>query len=347
MNTRNWIQQVVAFAILLWAVTAHSGEQIDRLATGKRERRADGMPRSLLLSCVGTGFRARGLRRRDCRVYCELIRARNKRGALSNPGFAETDTSYLIGCFSSLRANWIALCMMCVLGWCSSAFAYRPFDSTDADVAGAGTFELELGPVGYLKEGRDRFLVTPAAVANFGLAGDREFVVEGTLQRPIDDTSDRARTSLVDTGLFLKQVHRPGSLQESTGPSVATECGLLLPNIHGESGMGARCAGIVSQRWPTATVHLNAALALTRQHNPDLFLGAILEGPYDWAIRPALELFAERESGKPWTFSTLVGAIWRAKDNLSFDIGVRVARADHENVKEVRMGLTWGLPSRK
>ena len=36
--------------------------------------------------------------------------------------------------------------------------------------------------------------------------------------------------------------------------------------------MGARCAGIVSQQWPTATIHLNAALALTRQHNPELFL---------------------------------------------------------------------------
>ncbi len=27
------------------------------------------------------------------------------------------------------------------------ALAYRPFDSTDADVAGPGEFELELGPV--------------------------------------------------------------------------------------------------------------------------------------------------------------------------------------------------------
>ena len=210
-----------------------------------------------------------------------------------------------------------------------------------------GAFELEFGPVGYLKEGRDKFWVAPAAVANFGLAGEREIVVEGKLQRLIDDKSDGPRTSLVDTGLFLKQVHRLGSLQERTGPSVATECGLLLPNIHGESGMGARCAGIVSQRWPTATVHFNAALALTRQHNPDLFLGAILEGPYSWAVRPALELFAERESGEPWTFSTLLGLIWRPKDNLSFDIGVRAARGEHKNVSEVRLGLTWGLPPRK
>ena len=255
--------------------------------------------------------------------------------------------NYLIGCFSSVQANWLAVCLMCVLGWCSSAFAYRPFDSTDADVVGAGVFELELGPVGYLKEGRDKFLVMPAAIANFGLAGDREVVIEGKLQSRIYDESNGPRMSVVDTGLFLKQLHRPGSLQANTGPSVATECGLLLPTIHGESGMGARCAGIVSRQWPAATIHLNAAIALTRQHNPELFLGGILEGPHDWVIRPALELFAQRESGRPWTFSTLIGAIWRTKDNLSFDIGVRAARVDHENVSEVRVGLTWGFSSRK
>ena len=114
--------------------------------------------------------------------------------------------------------------MMCAVTWCSSAFAYRPFDSTDADVVGAGVFELEFGPVGYLKEGRDKFLVMPAAIANFGLAGDREVVIEGKLQRRIDDESNGTRMSLVDTGLFLKRLHRAGSLQANTGPSVATEC---------------------------------------------------------------------------------------------------------------------------
>ena len=38
------------------------------------------------------------------------------------------------------------------------AFAYRPFDSTDAAVAAKGEVELELGPLGFLKTGPDRFL---------------------------------------------------------------------------------------------------------------------------------------------------------------------------------------------
>src|SRR5437763_13726549 len=44
------------------------------------------------------------------------------------------------------------------------AFAYRPFDSTDAAVAAEGEMELELGPLGFLKTGADRFLVTPGAI---------------------------------------------------------------------------------------------------------------------------------------------------------------------------------------
>jgi hypothetical protein len=225
----------------------------------------------------------------------------------------------------------------------SQALAYRPFDSTDADVVGKGELELEIGPVGYLKEGAEKSLVAPAVVANLGLPEDREVVLQGKLQTLLDNPSDAHRTSLVDTGLFLKQVHRRGSLQDATGPSIATECGVLLPNVNGESGVGASCAGIVSQRWPSGTLHLNAQLALTRQHNADLFLGAIGEGPYEWKVRPVLEVFAERESGVSWTRSALVGLIWRVRENLSFDLGLRAARSDHENISEVRAGLTWSF----
>ena len=60
------------------------------------------------------------------------------------------------------------------------ALALRPYDSTDADVAKQGEFELELGPVGRRREGSKRIEVAPAVIGNFGLAGDRELV----LRRP-------------------------------------------------------------------------------------------------------------------------------------------------------------------
>jgi hypothetical protein len=38
-------------------------------------------------------------------------------------------------------------------------------------------------------------------------------------------------------------------------------------------------------------MHLNGEAVLTRNHDADLFLGAILEGPSDWSVRPVDEVF--------------------------------------------------------
>jgi hypothetical protein len=227
------------------------------------------------------------------------------------------------------------------------AFAYRPFDSTDADVTKAGELELELGPVGRLREGSRRIRVEPALVANYGLAHDRELVLEGRREVPLDRDADEPRSSVVDNGLFVKQVLRRGALQDAAGPSVATEYGVLLPSVHGEKGTGLSLAGIASQRTQALTVHLNAALEWTREHEPGAFLGAILEGPHAWSVRPVAEVFGEQASGTPRTSSALVGAIWRVRDDLSFDLGVRRGRAAGETVRELRIGLTWAFSIKK
>lgn len=227
------------------------------------------------------------------------------------------------------------------------AFAYRPFDSTDADVAAPGEFELELGPLGGLREGQDKFRIAPAVVANLGLPWRSELVLEGERQVALDPAPGTPRSSIVDTGVFVKTVLREGALQGARGPSVAAEYGVLLPEVHGESGTGASVAGIVSQRWEAGTLHLNAALALNREHEPDLFLGAILEGPYAWTVRPVAEIFGEQASGGPRTGSALLGAIWRARDDLTLDVGLRYAHAGEEVVREVRLGLTWTFSFRR
>ena len=233
--------------------------------------------------------------------------------------------------------------LLCLPIWAPDAFALRPYDSTDASVAGPGEFELELGPVGYLREGPQKSFIAPAVIANFGISGDREIVLEGKLKTLQGDFSEGYRTSLVDTALSLKQVHRRGSLQDGIGPSVASECGILLPTIHGESGAGASCAGIVSQRWSAATVHLNGALARTRAHTWNRFLGVIIEGPYEWRVRPVMEIIAARDTGGSRTNSALVGMIWRSREKLSFDVGVRAARSNDQNISEIRAGFTWSF----
>src|SRR5882762_9788270 len=231
-----------------------------------------------------------------------------------------------------MRAAFLVLCL---LPLSEPALALRPYDSTDADVAKQGEFELELGPVGRLREGSKRIAVAPAVIGNFGLEGNRELVIQGHRE------AGEPRSAIVDNGVFIKQVLRQGTLQDASGPSVATEYGVLLPSVHGERGTGLSVAGILSQRTEQISIHLNAALAWTRQHEPDLFLGAILEGPYSWVVRPVAEVFGEQASGSPRTTSGLVGAIWRFRDGLSFDAGIRRAHDGNETIRELRLGLTW------
>jgi hypothetical protein len=228
-----------------------------------------------------------------------------------------------------------------LMSWSTSAFAYRPFDGTDAAVAAPGEVEIELQPAGRLREQGSTTLIAPATVLNYGLSEGWEAVFEGQGQTPL---SPSGPTSLTAAGAFLKHVLQPGSLQDKTGPSVATEFGVLLPDSTGNSGAGASLAGIVSQRWDWGTVHLNAETALTRDHHADVFLGGIIEGPSKWAIRPVAEFFYEREFGQSETMSGLVGLIWRVRDNLSFDIGLRHALTIGHPVNEVRAGLTFGFP---
>jgi hypothetical protein len=249
--------------------------------------------------------------------------------------------------FSSRRLpQWLmsgSVIVLCLTAWTGSALAYRPFDGTDAAVAAPGEAEIELQPAGRLREGGNTTLVAPATVINYGLSEGWEAVFEGHGQTPL---SPSGFTSLTAAGAFLKHVLQPGSLQDKTGTSIATEFGVLLPDSTGISGVGASLAGIVSQRWDWGTIHLNAETALTREHHGDIFLGSIIEGPWKWTVRPVAEFFYEKEFGQFDTISALVGLIWRVRDDLSFDVGLRHALTNGHPVNEVRAGLTFGFPLR-
>ena len=241
-----------------------------------------------------------------------------------------------------MRAGILLLCIVCVVMRPSSASAYRPFDSTDADVAGPGEFEFEVGPVESLRSDTGRLLFVPSLVANLGIAEGWEAVLQGRHVLRIGGSSDEARERLIDTGLFFKTVLHEGSLQEKSGPSLATEFGLLLPTLHEEPGTGIETTLILSQRWPAATLHLNLSAAETRRHHGDLFEGVIVEGPFRWPVRPVGEFFHERESPARVTRSGLIGLIWRLRENLSLDAGLRRARVEGAEVREIRAGFTWG-----
>ena len=227
---------------------------------------------------------------------------------------------------------------------CAPAWAYRPFDGTDAAVVAPGELEIELQPAGTLRQGSDKTLIAPATVVNVGLPDRWEAVFQGQGQFPLS-TSDQS-AGVTGVGAFLKHVLRPGSLQNESGPSIATEFGALLPGINADAGFGASVAGIVSQRWEWGAVHFNSQTTLTRDHHADQFVSTILEGPTQWKIRPVAEIFYEEEFGQSHTISGLIGEIWQVRDDLAFDIGFRHALTNGQSVNEIRAGLTFGFPLR-
>ncbi len=242
------------------------------------------------------------------------------------------------------RAAAVALAL--AAAWPLAARAYRPFDSTDAAVADKGEVELELGPVGWLVEGPDRSVVAPSLVLNWGFAERWEAVAEARHFVHLGGETREPQLRVEDTALSVKRVLRDGSLQERTGPSLATELSALVPTAEHDEGLGASAALVLSQRWRDLTVHVNGVAAWTRSHAPGAFVGVILEGHDAWRVRPVAELFLEAERGAAPTRSALLGAIWRVSEALSLDLAGRVARAGGVHTEELRAGLTWAFSVR-
>jgi hypothetical protein len=236
-----------------------------------------------------------------------------------------------------------SLILLGVAACAGPAFAYRPFDGTDAAVAAPGELEIELQPAGVEREQGTQTLIAPWTVVNIGLSEGWEAVFEGRGETPL---SPSGSTNLMMGGAFLKHVVVPGVLQDKSGPSIATEFGVLLPDSTGDSGVGASWAGIVSQRGDWGTVHFNVETSFTRDHHADVFVGTIIEGPFKWKVRPVAEFFYEKEFGMEETVSGLVGLIWQVSDKLSFDVAFRHALSNGRPVDELRAGLTFAVPIR-
>lgn len=241
-------------------------------------------------------------------------------------------------------ARWFiaAVASVSALSFPSEAFAYRPFDGTDADVADAGLFELELGPAQLYRRGARNYLLAPSTVLNLGIIRDLELVVDFKQVVASRATEGEPRLRWADTDLLLKWLLRRGSLQEREGVSVALEAGPLLPEFRGEQGLGAQANLILSQRTRIGTVHLNEEAALSRVGRLELFSSVIVEGPESLVVRPVAELFFEREvKADSSTYSALLGAIWSAAASLSVDGALRIAREERARALEVRIGFTW------
>lgn len=238
------------------------------------------------------------------------------------------------------RGRALLVVLLAALWAPGRARAYRPFDGTDAEVAAFGEQELELEPLGFSRGGRQRAFVLPAVVWNWGFAPRWEAVVEGR-QLVAARGEGGARWRVEDVTLSVKHVLRAGSLGEGVGPSLATEWGALLPDVHGAAGAGGQGALVVSQAWPAGTVHLNLLGAWARTHVPAAFGSLIVEGPGRWTVRPVTEVSLEAERGARPLRALLGGVIWPASPALALDAAVRTwAQGAAEGV-ELRAGLSW------
>jgi hypothetical protein len=239
--------------------------------------------------------------------------------------------------------SFLALVTIGLVGWSSPAFAYRPFDSTDPSVADPGEFEIEFSPISFSWDDSHETWIAPQLKFNYGFAPKWELVVEGEAEHP---RSSGSSSTLVGNAAFLKTVVHEGSLQGKSGPSVATEFGVLLPGINDEAGFGLEWAGIVGHEATWGAIHFNFAAALTRDERAEIFLGTIIEGPSDWVIRPVAELVYEREFHTTEIFAALAGIIWEARDDLAFDFALRQASVNGEPETQLRIGLTYAFSVR-
>lgn len=222
--------------------------------------------------------------------------------------------------------------------WPWAAWAYRPFDTTDAAVADLHAIEIELSPLSIAHGDEGTAFIAPSLRLNYGFADNWEVVLEGE-----GDHFKDGHSQLSEAALSVKTVLRDGSLQDKTGVSLASEASILLPGIGAENGAGLEWTGMASERFDWGTVHLNLAAILTRQQRGGVFAGAIAEGPGDWPVRPVAELNYQREFGAEEEYSALVGAIWQVNDRLAFDLAYRHGEIDSRPDEQVRMGVTFDL----
>jgi hypothetical protein len=243
----------------------------------------------------------------------------------------------------------VRLFFSAILALTVRAAAYRPFDSTDADVAKPMEFEIEMGPVDYLGVGGTHWLVVPNLVLNLGFARGWEAVIQGEQLLQLGPTGGQSRYALEDTQLLVKGVLREGCLQEKDGPSIALETGVLLPTVNASpknssSGVGGIATFIVSLRADWLTVSLDATVLGTSAGEFGWEGGAIFEGPYYWSIRPVTEVVVGHETTEGTTASLLLGAIWNVTADFSLDGAVRFGEQGGQVLAEIRAGFTWSFP---
>jgi hypothetical protein len=224
----------------------------------------------------------------------------------------------------------------------AKTWAYRPFVSTDADVADKGEIEIELGYFNWERADDENSYVTPQLVFNYGITDTLELVGEFDVEH-----ESSGKSQLVDPGLFLKSVLKAGVLQGNQGLSFAVEAGLLLPSeIDEENQTGFEALGIVSGTLSGFTWHLNLGGGIDRiDHSSFGLWGIALEHPVKPNLKLVAELNGESLKGEAAETSGLLGMVWEPTSisGLELDLGIRRGASDEAADWGATMGLTFSF----
>lgn len=220
--------------------------------------------------------------------------------------------------------------------WPCTGLAYRPFESTDADVTGSGQIQMELGVLGWEHSSGDDTFIAPQLVINYGLTQTLEVIGEfEVIYLPVGESR------IADPALFLKSVIRRGVLQNRPGLSVAVEGGVLLPStVADEDQMGIEMLGIVSGTLSRLIWHLNIGGGADRSNQEPFGLwGLILEFPVTSNVRIVTEWNGEYDGAADT--SALLGAIWEPpQGSIALDVALRRGFSAAADDWAVGLGVT-------
>ena len=213
-------------------------------------------------------------------------------------------------------------CFLLLLLGPLTAFAYRPFVSTDAAIVEKNFSEIEFGLIDWANHRGQDMIAAPELRYNFGLTKRLELVLEGALQ--VYDSANTRDIKLLGPALSLKGVLIEGPLQDGNLPfSLAVEVGALLPETVPHSGFGFEGALIASFRTGKFTWHVNGGGGVERETlEPIALWGVIVEHPITKEFRIAAEVNGESVRGAPASNSALLGLLWK-RSEITYDAGLR------------------------
>ena len=244
------------------------------------------------------------------------------------------------------RSKVALLAVLFVALAAGTARAYRPFDLTDADVAKRHNIEVAMGPAEFKRVGSEHSLLAPNLSIAYGLATGRELTIEGGNLVALESAPDVPRMQIADVALTVKQVLRPGSLQDKPGWSVAMEPAILFPS-RGELHLGAAASLLLSNASKHGTTHFNVEGERLPEAKNAGSVGMIYEAGSHFGVAPAIELKSEAVQGGPPEHSLMFGLIYVPGEEAEYDVALRFARNGDDNIFEVRAGLTWQMSAHK